>query len=280
MLSLFYETLQLSCLNYDGEPVDWFLLVKPNSDDTAVYLDGTLNEMGTVQDMNMLDNPLMRTISPLYEEHTRVQAMFWNDELDGVDPENFARSKGILAMDPKTNDGFYISHTTPNWPLPPSDGLTWDNPDYGHHYVCVSIQKSQLEKVAETFLPQTPLVYYNTFEASYVQEDAPSLILIFFEESDIAEVTSEITTANGTEFVLYSKSDFVGPLWDLLQAAFAQDLFTVAWSAYGDYIGRTHVIGTTYDEGKSPYFPDMAERYQEKLKRIEKENKELEEQLN
>lgn len=103
--------------------------------------------------------------------------------------------------------------------------------------------------------------------------------MIFFEESDIAEVTSEITTANGTNFVLYSKSDFVGPLWDLLQAAFAQDLFTVAWSAYGDYIGRTHIIGTTYDEKKSPYFPDMNERYQEKLKRIEQENKELEEQL-
>ena len=72
MLSLFCKALQLSCLNYDGEPVDWFLLVKPNSDNTAVYLDGSLNEMGIVQDMDMLDNPLMRTVSPLYEEHTRV----------------------------------------------------------------------------------------------------------------------------------------------------------------------------------------------------------------
>ena len=47
-LLLAKQDSEFGCINYKGEHVDWWLIVKPNVDNKAVYLDDQEKEMGYV----------------------------------------------------------------------------------------------------------------------------------------------------------------------------------------------------------------------------------------
>lgn len=214
------QATDFGCINYKGEHVDWWLMVKPNVDNKAVYLDDFVDEMGYVQDFDDYDNPLMRTVVPLYEPTTRIQSMMWNDELDGVQRDSiYGSEKGVLAIDPKTGKGFYMQHTTPNWPPALDDGehAFWDNPDYGHHYLCISINTSQLENIAQTLLAVYPQIYQNSFAADFVADIAPSMIELFGIESELAVVNVYLESQQNRQFAIFSRQGYVNSLWNAVR---------------------------------------------------------------
>jgi len=105
-----------------------------------------------------------------------LQIIAWNDEPatttssssneDASTATHSAHSKGVIIYDQSAENGIYLPHSTPQYPAVDDTGINitvgWSQRVYGQNYLCLSLDKENLEKVAEGMLLTGVTVYYNS----------------------------------------------------------------------------------------------------------------------
>ena len=191
----------LACLNNEGEEVDWFFQYKlPNSYSVA-YMDSKTSMRSSagylqVQEyaLDNEENPpaLILTLRSLaktgsqkkkrtgYEtlpyNGTNIQNSFkdeservnwepyfmYNDQPDNAQPSgSFGHTKGVVGVGSRP---FWLLHSTPNFPS--SDGkakfyFPQSEIIYGQTFLCVAMDASDIENMANQLLYTKPYVYVN-----------------------------------------------------------------------------------------------------------------------
>ncbi len=84
---------------------------------------------------------------------TNISYVIYNDEspLNSSYNPAYGHTKGIVATD--GNQGFWLQHSTPKWPLGPTytpsyEGLTSNGFDYGQHFFCLTLSNDEIERLA------------------------------------------------------------------------------------------------------------------------------------
>lgn len=189
---MFIATYQLSCLDQQGQEVPWFFMIKyPNKTDVQTgethrygYFDSKMSAQGQQNfDLrtNYVDIPGEALYETLNQANTgsNLQIIAWNDEPPTTSSEEFlgfstyeyghtAHSKGLIIYDQNAGNGVYIPHSTPKYPAIGSDGVInatvgWGQRIYGQNYMCLSLDKENLEKVASGLLLTGATIYFNSF---------------------------------------------------------------------------------------------------------------------
>ena len=189
IFSLFASSYQLSCLNHVGAAVPWFFMIKyPNVTDQTTgethryaYYDSVKSSSGEAN-FELRTNYVDIEGEALYEtfnqanKNSALQIIAWNDEPAVSTSEAYssttdsytAHSKGVIIYDSAAGNGLYLPHSTPKYPAVSDSGINitvgWSQRVYGQNYLCLSLDKENLEKVAEGLLLTGVTVYYNSFK--------------------------------------------------------------------------------------------------------------------
>eukprot|EP00828_Plagiopyla_frontata_P034167 TRINITY_DN4442_c0_g1_i5.p1 TRINITY_DN4442_c0_g1~~TRINITY_DN4442_c0_g1_i5.p1 ORF type:complete len:244 (-),score=28.78 TRINITY_DN4442_c0_g1_i5:503-1234(-) len=166
--------LNLSCLNSQGQKVDWWVYLKtPSSvyEDTtyfAMYYDSTMNSndfefiaQRIDQQGGALYNTIMSTHSSQYE------LIAWNDE----NPVNgstasapTAHSKGVIGLDSSSDSGFYMQHSMPKYPNITNDQIDPEIDEselkYGQNMMCLSVKADTLEAMGANLIIIKAYIYF------------------------------------------------------------------------------------------------------------------------
>ncbi|CAD8176355.1 unnamed protein product [Paramecium octaurelia] len=179
-LSLILIALSQDCLDQDGNPVDWWFILKmPYSRKNGwsglhyFYCDSVNNcdDFDLQQDdLDSEESPLIRTISPINFKEKDVLSMLWSDQpQEGVDYSNNAHSKGIMRASLNGNNkAFIISHSTPRFPKLNSEGEIDNEVDdnfhrNGQHFLCLSTTTSDInEHLAELYIEAEISIYQHS----------------------------------------------------------------------------------------------------------------------
>lgn len=245
----------VTCLDDSGNSVSWSFTYKlPNSYSVAYVDSRTRRASGILevssQDLNDSSNPqaLIRTLRSLVttrdggEFSVKTPFLLYNDQPDNAQPgSNYGHTKGIIAAD--SEGGIWISHSTPSFPSSddmPKFFFPESEIKFGQTFLCVTVDKTDLNKIAGQFLYTTPYVYHSEFDSS-IGDDYPNLAKVLAKEwIDEGSTNTATFSAGSTHFTHYAKngawdSDIYG---DLVAPALKTDLLVESWirgSALGSY---------------------------------------------
>jgi len=156
-----------SCLDPNGNPVDWWVkLLYPGSVPGGFgYIDSTYTAPSFVLYPNEPDTPgtpLFRTLQQINDQNLQTAA--WNDEMpNGTTSSTKAHSKGVLAFNNLTSQGFFLCHSIPQYPA--FNGFTVNitinssETIYGQHAFCFSADNVMLGDMITKILPIKPFIY-------------------------------------------------------------------------------------------------------------------------
>jgi len=174
----------ISCLDLNGQPVDWYFVLKlpevvgEYKGYTYLYLDSNdpNSKLGDFQDST---NAVARTVYQigLYGSNVNTSTVgyvLWNDQtyenISGTamdheqDPNGvyYAHSKATIAFD--SNTGFWLAHSAPGFPfqheIVPS---SWMFPKaqtvYAQHFFCVTFSSSLINTFSKFLLNYHAYIY-------------------------------------------------------------------------------------------------------------------------
>ncbi len=154
----------VTCRSQAGQHVDWWIALKwpatasPASQGAPAgsafsYIESSSTSWSLGADIGALQgNALAATLRPLYEaQQPGLAYVLYNDAFpNGTVSITSAHAKGVLASDEL--QGFWLVHSAPKFPTPPSStayqGLPLPEHKYGQSFLCVSFAHQQLELVA------------------------------------------------------------------------------------------------------------------------------------
>ncbi|XP_065097985.1 deoxyribonuclease-2-beta [Paramisgurnus dabryanus] len=161
----------ISCLNEDGQPVDWFIIYKlpiykmevKGSGLEYMYLDSTfMNWQMSKQTVNSSQGALGRTLTQLYRRYTSNSTVYmvYNDAPPELKyPSNYGHTKGVILFD--QSQGFWLTHSVPHFPPFPEKG--YDYPYSGKYYGqtlhCVTYKYTQFAIISHQLGYLSPRVY-------------------------------------------------------------------------------------------------------------------------
>ncbi|XP_018427240.1 PREDICTED: deoxyribonuclease-2-alpha, partial [Nanorana parkeri] len=218
LLMPYLSSAVISCYGDKGQPVDWFIVYKlprqGHSEEagmTYMYLDS--NSGGWVSGaslMNSTDSAVGRTVNQLYKfsQSQNVAYILYNDQ-PPVDTNGGSRghTKGVILLDKEK--GFWLVHSTPNFPPPASEKYDW--PGSAHHngqsFLCVTYPYLQFREIGTQLLYNTITPYDSSVPAGFCG-DLPDLKSAAMKK----EVSSPpwnrqvtLTSAGGKTFVSFAK---------------------------------------------------------------------------
>eukprot|EP00768_Dysnectes_brevis_P001981 gnl/Dysnectes_brevis/1595_a1806_1878.p1 GENE.gnl/Dysnectes_brevis/1595_a1806_1878~~gnl/Dysnectes_brevis/1595_a1806_1878.p1 ORF type:complete len:373 (+),score=126.70 gnl/Dysnectes_brevis/1595_a1806_1878:99-1217(+) len=165
----------LSCLNEKGSPVDWWIVIKyPILSDHAnphyqdgygyMYMDAT-HQSFTPSQYSLADmdhGAVTLTLQNMYDALTyspdTTLVFMYNDDPPNTESSSSSRAhaKGMGTADINEDKGFFLVHSIPNWPPPPSPGYQYQFPDYeadyGQSLFCFNQQPSTEYTAVTQFL--------------------------------------------------------------------------------------------------------------------------------
>lgn len=161
----------LSCLDEDGKPVDWWIVLK--LDDGFRYLYRDANSQGRWFDMpkDGLDAPdghhaLALTLNALYTSTPNhpVGYLIYNDQALSKPKENSkaarAHAKGVVAFD--HSQGFWLIHSIPQFPNAVSSGTYTGLPSnsraFGQSFLCATYPLEEFSEIAAQLYIDNPNV--------------------------------------------------------------------------------------------------------------------------
>jgi len=174
----------LGCQNENGEDVDWWVIVKvPQITGTKdpfvtaghayLYADVLNSTLGR-SSYSLGDNTtgaLAITLSQIYANAGSDSHgwLMYNDELPSGTHETYAHSKGLVGFD--TEEGFWLVHSVPRFPLTLSSTPTYYYPDdetkNGQSFLCVNYDIAVFEVIAKLFLINKPYVFEQNFPEKF-----------------------------------------------------------------------------------------------------------------
>jgi len=256
LLSCFLTTLSYPvCKNQAGSAVPFWFLVKAPQGTKSLYYDA--DQPGFVPATSDLNSTtagaLATTLKQLWSEKTTDYLIF-NDEPPTATTYNstVGHTKGVWAWNVAQNAAIIVQHSTPKFPLGPSQTSTYQGLGenawmYGQHFACFSLTVAELAALAPAAQLTIPDIY-----DSRVRSSSPAALqsLASGQTSNdpVCSLTpSSSSSSSGLSFHYYAKSS----QWnnELYAACIAgkenESLIVESWirgSAEGPSCGTTNVL--------------------------------------
>ncbi|KAL7866727.1 hypothetical protein AOLI_G00145410 [Acnodon oligacanthus] len=169
----------LTCLNEEGKPVDWFMMYKlpkhkkgeVGSGVDYMYLDPSLlNWQLSRYAVNMSEGAVGRTLSQLYHRYESNSSAYllYNDAPPVLKYENnYGHTKGALLFD--WSQGFWLTHSVPHFPPFPEMGFGYPSTGklFGQTVQCTTYSYKQFQKISQQLAYINPRVYNCSVPAAY-----------------------------------------------------------------------------------------------------------------
>jgi deoxyribonuclease-2 len=220
-----------SCLNDQGEAVDYFYAFKfPDGYDYA-YMDGDSKLASAQGSLDSTDSCVTRTLAQYFTKS--FSSVFWNDQHpDGTEKgAPFGHMKGALIFNAK--GGAWVTHSLPLFPDLESASSMWSaaSEKYGQSYLCVTVGPQEVNAIAKAMVVQRPSVYEQTIAAN-LDEAYPDVVSWAGQEEHSTETstTVEIKSVGGVAFTLFGTgAKFGADLYADLVAPAAGSLVMEGW---------------------------------------------------
>ncbi len=168
----------MSCLGMQGQPVDWWVVLKlPKSadplktGDSFLYVDDQMQQFtmfGQTRGINTADQPIAYTLNQIYTHSSAINTAGWliyNDEptvvSDNLDPQNsdYGHTKGAIGFD--QNTGFWLISSVPKFPVQANEQYAYPSSgaEYGQSLLCVSVKSDQIPNIARQLHYTYPHIY-------------------------------------------------------------------------------------------------------------------------
>jgi len=218
----------ISCLDLNGQPVDWYFVLKlpevvgEYKGYTYLYLDSNdpNSKLGDFQDST---NAVARTVYQigLYGSNVNTSTVgyvLWNDQtyknISGTamdheqDPNGvyYAHSKATIAFD--SNTGFWLAHSAPGFPfqheIVPS---SWMFPKaqtvYAQHFFCVTFSSSLINTFSKFLLNYHAYIYdFNVPSTIPDLSDFKTFVSGVYTNSESSLTFQSLA---GTKFIAFGK---------------------------------------------------------------------------
>ncbi|XP_041064364.1 deoxyribonuclease-2-beta [Carcharodon carcharias] len=241
---------EISCRDEAGQPVDWFAIYKLPKHQvhqtvgmglTYMYLDpSTVDWQQSKYLVNMTESALGRTLHQLYSTYkskVKERAYFIYNDAAPLMPYDVkhGHTKGVLLFDKA--QGFWLSHSTPNFPPFPEKGYSWPSSGrkFGQTLFCFTYNYSQMMEIGRQLLYYNPHVY----NWSLPQIFLPELSDLRFVAHGISVSKSpwirhtKLTSTGGVRFQSFAKykhfDDDIYAGW--VAQALKTDLLAKTWNS-------------------------------------------------
>jgi len=278
-LLLQYSTSSVTCLDLNGNPIDWWWMLKLPSvvgdfkGNTYLYLDAAGSTLtGNIQDVTQ--NALVSTITQLglygsSIDTNSVGYVLWNDQtydtVDGKtinheeDPNGvyYAHSKASIGFDATT--GFWLAHSAPGFPfarnITPS---SWIFPEsqtvYAQHFFCLSIQATLINQISQFLLNYYAYIYdFNVPSNVPNLSDFNTLVSGKYNE---AASSMTFSSSGGLPITAFSKHGATGAdmYEDYVAPGLKSGLWIEAWccGTYGDCCQLSRCSGQPISDPSTP----------------------------
>eukprot|EP01119_Soliformovum_irregulare_P010290 TRINITY_DN2521_c0_g1_i1.p1 TRINITY_DN2521_c0_g1~~TRINITY_DN2521_c0_g1_i1.p1 ORF type:complete len:392 (-),score=62.14 TRINITY_DN2521_c0_g1_i1:220-1395(-) len=207
-VSLWTKTLAISCMDGNGDPVDWWAMIKfPGGNGYAMYSDGRFYD--SQKTLNGNPSALNYTLSQLFGPPDSFGYLMFNDQTpDGGDHESNAHQKGVIAFD--QNEGFWLIHSTPNFPTPVAQGA-FVYPGsafvYGQSFLCMTLTTDVIEEAGGQLYISYPYVYDSNLPDN-LASSVPNISSVINAQKASGSATNVLVfkTKGGIRFVSFSKN--------------------------------------------------------------------------
>ncbi|KAG9510552.1 Deoxyribonuclease-2-alpha, partial [Fragariocoptes setiger] len=245
------------CINDHGEIVDWALAYQVAVADTSyLQLSGarikgqprsrrTPNDgwIMTGIDIRHPDSMVRRTLDPVYNNQSKVDFMFYNDQppqgAAAVRTKTRAHAKGVLVMDIKNDIGFWLRHSLPRFPVPiensVDDMFERNLGSYSQLFMCITLKPSvALKTIADHLITMRVHSFQNRFSKAALKlapvlKDAVTLRKRFEKTTD-QTLHSSFRSYSGQNITLFSKTkDFQFDIYVEAAKAMHNDMLVTAW---------------------------------------------------
>jgi len=177
--------MEISALDENGQPVDWWFIYKvplldggTGSDSATgyeyVYYDSTIDKLTDATQRVVAKSPyllnggkgaLNLTLDSVFSNtppDTTTGWIIYNDEmpdrLDKTDDGNKGHTKGVIAFDTESGTAYWLLHSWPKFADPKATAAP--TPDYGQTYLCITISIATARLIAaQMAIHQEPQVY-------------------------------------------------------------------------------------------------------------------------
>uniref|UniRef100_A0A9J7YDY3 deoxyribonuclease II n=2 Tax=Cyprinus carpio TaxID=7962 RepID=A0A9J7YDY3_CYPCA len=161
----------ISCLNEDGQPVDWFIIYKlpiykmevKGSGVDYMYLDPSVMDFQmSKHTVNSSKGALGRTLTQLYSRYTSNGSvyMLYNDAPPELKyPSKYGHTKGVLMFD--HSQGFWLTHSVPHFPPFPERNYSYPftGKYYGQTLLCITYNYTQFPQISWQLAYLNPRMY-------------------------------------------------------------------------------------------------------------------------
>jgi deoxyribonuclease-2 len=219
LLSLSESKTGKICQNPSGKNVDWYIVLLFPETATKErglyygYFDNTSTELAyyKYEDSSF---PGIKVVQGF--EDGKTNYFFWNDDQSTDDDSKSAssgkaHSKGGLIFN--DTEGLLFSHSLPRFPRRKDDNTILDSLPlnggvYGQHFICISMDKTNILKVVESLNIINPPMMINVEQDLTQTPPNPMVEKLIKNRQDsklpVSQI-SEITSIGGQKFQIFSK---------------------------------------------------------------------------
>jgi len=169
------NSLGNKCRNERGAEVSWFLCIRLVSKaDERVYavMDSKSKRFRLTSEDLLMNIGLFDRV-----DASEDLILAWNDnpasnyhseEDESSESTAYAHSKGLIVVNRRSNTGFFLSHSIPDYPSIGQDIIIGVSPErsfYGQHALCISLNrgKSDVDRIWEHIQHTKPNIYIDRF---------------------------------------------------------------------------------------------------------------------
>uniref|UniRef100_A0A671QWX2 deoxyribonuclease II n=1 Tax=Sinocyclocheilus anshuiensis TaxID=1608454 RepID=A0A671QWX2_9TELE len=167
-----FSEAAISCLNEDGQPVDWFIIYKlpiykmavKGSGVDYMYLDPSVMDFQmSKHTVNSSKGALGRTLTQLYSRYTSTSLvyMLYDDAPPELKyPSKYGHTKGTLLMFDQSQ-GFWLTHSVPHFPPFPERNYSFPSTGkyYGQTLHCITYNYTQFPQISWQLAYLNPRMY-------------------------------------------------------------------------------------------------------------------------
>jgi deoxyribonuclease-2 len=243
----------LQCLDENGKPVDWFVVMKfpriSKSSDPLIKTGEGFVSMTSLDDddwkmskVAVGDNSAAagRTMAPVYEDNDFLYIMYNDQPPEGEESGTLGHTKGSVVFD--GTSGFWLVHSAPRYVPEQKSGYSYPTTAtrYGQTMLCLTLNKDNADKLGEVLRYAHINVYDSSKGSSAISESVP--LLAARTERPRGRIPNNPAyhvlniTYGATEVKAFGKSrHFNADLYHQLLAPTLQtDLFANTWQSARD----------------------------------------------
>ena len=217
-----------SCLDENGNAVDYWIAIKASSSSYYYYYDENSNSIQFTKSNYLVNQTskgsIMQTVNQIYSfsSNENIALGMYSDEPpeSSTASSTYAHSKGILLSD--NTQGFWLTHSKPNWPasrnttLGLNAAIGFPDDTYAQHLMCITINSTTANTIAKGLYIDRSKIYSSYYTTSIIST-MPSFYSWIQQsaKSSITNSTYILYSLKGNKFVQFAKSkEWDKDLWD------------------------------------------------------------------